>query len=137
MFICFRVVCKISISDLITCSSDAMKRQVRILFVMIILIFVNKCTHSCRKLVRIYTFSFQTIQRLGKTWDPEPSNFQDLLYSCGSVVWAKQGKFVMWPGMIDFCPDNLTFTWTDKVTMLLRIIHAQCYITLHRKGFIG
>merc|ERR1711981_818928 len=20
----------------------------------------------------------------------------------------------MWPGMIDFCPDNNTFTWTDK-----------------------
>ena len=107
-----------------------MKRQVRILFVIIILQFVkNECTHGCRKLLKIYKFSFQTIQRLGKTWDPDPNDFQDLLYSCGSVVWAKQGKFVMWPGMIDFCPDNLTFTWNDQVTMPLRIIHDQCYIT--------
>ena len=114
-----------------------MKLQVRILFVIMILIFVNRCTHSCIKLLKIHKFSFQTIQRLGKTWDPDPNDFQDLLYSCGSVVWAKQGKFVMWPGMIDFCPDNLTFTWNDQVTMILRIIHAQCYVTSNRKVFIG
>ena len=59
---------------------------------------------------------FQTVQRLGKDWKPGPNElFEDLIFSCGSVVWAKQGKFVMWPGMIDFCPDNNTFTWADKV----------------------
>ena len=46
---------------------------------------------------------------------PEPDKHEELSFSCGSVVWAKQGKFVLWPGIVDFCPDNYTFTWTDKV----------------------
>ena len=93
---------------------------------------LNKYTHGCRKLVKIYKFSFQTIQRLGKNWDPEPSDFQDLLYSSGSVVWAKQGKFVMWPGMIDFCPDNLTFTWKDQRSSIrVSFLHTLEYFVLH------
>ena len=57
----------------------------------------------------------QTIQRLGKTWSPDHEKFEELSFSCGSIVWAKQGKCVMWPGMVDFCPDNYTFTWIESV----------------------
>ena len=79
----------------------------------------------------MFPFVIKTIQRLGKTWIPEPDEFEDLIFSCGSVVWAKQGKFVMWPGMIDFCPDNNTFTWTEKVSQYHnRLLYVSFIITI-------
>ena len=61
-------------------------------------------------------FNFQDVVDLGASWQPDPDEHQELAFSCGSLVWARQGINVWWPGMVDFCPDNYTFTWTDQVS---------------------